>query len=147
MPGAGLGRPARRWRRSRRIRCGLRIASLGRGPGRTARQSARQLRGRRLASSKQAGSPRAACGRGAAWSRDSRSRPSRVTWAAVTASVTVRAAGVESSPPPPPPPPADGAGISVPGPRPPAPAATGSVTRPGLGRAVMERGGTLASAE
>lgn len=36
-----------------------------------------------------------------------------------------------------------GAGILVPGPRQPAPA---SVTRPGLGRAVMERGGTLASA-
>jgi hypothetical protein len=89
-------------------------------------------------------SPRAACGRGAAWSRDARSSPALVTWAAATASVPVPAAGVESSPPPPPPPPpADGAGILVPGPRQPAPA---SVTRPGLGRAVMERGGTLASA-
>lgn len=55
MPGAGFGRPARRWRRSRRIRCGLRFAPLGRG-AQAPRTSIRTStpRGRRLASREQA---------------------------------------------------------------------------------------------
>lgn len=133
--------------RPRGIRGGLRFASPG-SWAQAPRTSPRTSAPRTPPPEQQARSPRAACGRGAAWSRDARSSPAPVTWAAATASVPVLAAGVESSsppPPPPPPPPADGAGISVPGPRQSAPA-TASVTRPGLGGAVMERGGTLASA-